>query len=1400
MASPSNTLNDQANGTRLSRLLVDKGTQALREKLNSVCPPSNLPAALNTHKGKLQALKKHKVINATQWDFLYPASGLPDSQNFDVSLLTILLRNICGLPSPATGWDHLPPSSDGSDAANIARIKYYRNKVYAHITKTEISDKDFENLWQKISQALIDLGIPNSVLEELKEAPLSPEEAVYIQLLEDWFKREDELIKISLEMNVVLKQIQQTLQQKSRESEKVSQVKKLCKCDFSGTIKNLSDKFLTGTRQWLFNKLEVWFDDDNSDSTIMILMAGPGVGKSVFAAEVCRKYKALGKLAAVHFCKYNKSDYRNPRMIIQSLASIMCDNVTGFRANLDDKLQRNHSQETLSDAFRVLLNDPLHALEERKPMLLVIDALDESKTGGKSELLQLISEEFPNLPNWMKILITSRPELQVQEELHHLNPVCITPDNANNKKDLFRYLQHSLSSVWSENGMVELLALKCEGSFLYAYYTQKELNNAQIPENIFKLVPKGISGFYKKQFERLRKQLNDLGYSNVMLKSFLEVLVAAKGSLPLCLLPECLGRPNDSEYEVRNAINEVMSSILPVYDDCLTVYHKSLIDWLTSTGYKEHAFTVDLKSGHKSLWRICEKVFNQIVSLNTLSDLKTDSLTRYALNHGISHMVQSGNEFSYHWSVDVKIIQAKTMINPYYFFLLRDEYLEIIKNSLSRLNSELLQELKWHIRLFEDSIMPLKNSAFYLQSVVNNINCSNEKRSLARTLLKQDQYCWFEDLEAKELTNHFCRSVFLRTDVTCMSVSPDEQLVAVGYKDGWISIFRLPDFHEVHIFNTMPESKAHPSMLLGNFYGVDWFTSSRERDRYSHFGGDYGALWSCSFSLSGTRLITCDGSDKIKLWDINRGNLVERLQAGGPVDCCSFSECGLFIVASKERRGGRFVNQSETMKNRDRCVNSTDVFTLWSTLTMQRIDRRRIRSTVRFLSDKSDYQILLASNDGYIDVFQLPEALLLTRLYKEYVQYLVPFTRYHGRDCVFYHTNESIKLSGFCQFRNMDEERRFRLRECRCSYLNLTAVAPIQVRGLYIVPYFAQLNVFSVIEKPSIVSFVSEPYEVKCCCFSPDGSFLAACADKDPFCILVWDTKLCTMVQFLRFPWISEAGGCWWSRSLLWIYDGGLVKIPTHSGSPLNPLGVRRVEINWKPTCVLTFSDVLIFVDQVYSVNVARIMDGELQYVERFPVGNPLVSAAVSPCNSVIFMASKTSLYVWEEDKTCTSSLHWLCSCTGQFLDFFSMKYSEDLAIYMEIICCKCCITSDGTTGVFALLCTTRDEHFSLAVESWIILVDVKSKIPKFVRCSLGFSDKDTLYAGNSYLFGKIDNLKGTIAVENLTDGKTVAVWGLKSHHYGLRPIVAHSRNDLVAIISASRACIKFFKISVPEF
>ena len=1191
------------------------------------------------------------------------------------------------------------------------------------------------------------------------------------------------------------------------ERENDSEVNKLAKCNFSGIRRSLREKFLPGTRQWLFDELSTWFSDEHSNSNVMILTAGPGVGKSVFAAEVCNIYAEHGKLAACHFCQYNKSrDYSDPRKVIESLASSMCDNIAGFKIKLDDQLQRSHSRETLSDVFRVLLNDPLHALGEREPMLLVIDALDESAVGGKSEFLELISDEFPNLPQWIKILITSRPELPLKEKLQHLKPVHVAPHDTKNKEDLLKYLRNSLSSICNDDAVLESLAWKCRGSFLYAYYTQLELKETTEPlttENISELVPKGIGGFYQKQFQRLRNQLKTINSSEVNLKRFLEVLVAAKGPLPLSLLPDCLGLPDDTEYEVREAIDEVISSILPVYDDCLTVYHKSLRDWLTSDGYKEHAFTVDCQSGNEYLWKACEKVFNRIISLSTLSSLKPSPLTtmtRYTLAYGISHMIQSGSETSYHLSVDVKIVHAMTTTHPHQFDKMIDEWREIVKNS--SLSSELLQELNWHIRLFERVFMWHVNSAFYLQSVANRINCSDEKRFLARSLLEQGNHFWFEDLDAAELSKKFCKSVPLRTDVTCIGVSSNEELVAVGYKDGWVSIFRVPDFQEVHTFDTMPESNVHlssifspdKSMLLYDRY--DRHFPMNNPSNLPFFGGDYGALWSCSFSPSGTRLVTCDGSEKIKLWDVNSGNLLARLQAGGPVDCCSFSECGLFIVANKEREN-------------DQRVNQRDVFTVWNTLTLQRVDRRNIRS-IQQRVDRQNGQLLIQSRNGdCIDVFQLPDALLAAQLDGHFFPFLLPATRYHWHDCVLHRTNESIKLTEVDQLVTMVVQQRCckifvyggpptYFIGCPCSYLKATRVGPVKVQKLYVVPYFDKLNVFSVNQRPMSIqpSFVSEPHIISCCCFSPDGSFLATCANGAPLFVLIWDTKLCTVVQVLPFL-MMRAVGCWWSESLLWIYDGGLVKIPISNGQILNPSSARREKINWKPTKLLTFSDVLVFIDQENSANVARIKDGELQYVEKLPVDNSIICAAISPCNSIILAASSETFHIWKEDQT-SQPLHWVASNTGELLDILRKKDGEGDNSQPSVgqkVCCKCCITNDGATGLLAL---SFGEH---SARCCIILIDLNSEImtlPKVIRSPTQVVNQDVFYAGNSFCIG-LNQLGGDLVAEKLADGEVVAEWKKSLQFDFSSSIVALSKNDLVAIIAGNGAIIQFLKIVVPE-
>ena len=201
---------ENTNYARLCRLLVDVGCTALRDTLDNIYPPANLHVVLSSPSvfSTLQSLRKKKVFNPLQWGKLFRAvASSVSSANFDVTLLMVLLRNICGLSPPvSTGsWDELPPDSDNSTEANIVRIKCYRNDVYGHATKTSVDDATFNVLWQRISNAVLALGSGyGDVISRLKTECMDPAaEAHYQQLLSDW-KKDDNILKEMHGMSIML--------------------------------------------------------------------------------------------------------------------------------------------------------------------------------------------------------------------------------------------------------------------------------------------------------------------------------------------------------------------------------------------------------------------------------------------------------------------------------------------------------------------------------------------------------------------------------------------------------------------------------------------------------------------------------------------------------------------------------------------------------------------------------------------------------------------------------------------------------------------------------------------------------------------------------------------------------------------------------------------------------------------------------------------------------------------------------------------------------------------------------------------------------------------------------------------------------------------------------------------
>ncbi|PFX11469.1 E3 ubiquitin-protein ligase DZIP3, partial [Stylophora pistillata] len=180
-AAPSfHSTKETTNYARLCRLLVEVGSDVLRQTFEKKRPPGNLDTVLSSPpvRAVLLSLKKKGVLKPQQWDKLYPAvRSSVSSKNFNITLLTLLLRNICGLVAPSTYWNTLPTAADMSLEADIVRIKCYRNTIYGHAREASDDDATFNQYWQDIQGPLVRLGGAEyqSAIDDLKKECMDPD-------------------------------------------------------------------------------------------------------------------------------------------------------------------------------------------------------------------------------------------------------------------------------------------------------------------------------------------------------------------------------------------------------------------------------------------------------------------------------------------------------------------------------------------------------------------------------------------------------------------------------------------------------------------------------------------------------------------------------------------------------------------------------------------------------------------------------------------------------------------------------------------------------------------------------------------------------------------------------------------------------------------------------------------------------------------------------------------------------------------------------------------------------------------------------------------------------------------------------------------------------------------------
>ena len=251
------------------------------------------------------------------------------------------------------------------------------------------------------------------------------------------------------------------------------------------------------------------------------------------------------------------------------------------------------------------------------------------------------------------------------------------------------------------------------------------------------------------------------------------------------------------QRKVKKAI-ACISTLLPVRDDRIHFFHKSVKDWLIETSmYGQHDFTVDETEGHGTLSKLCAHELDDI-KRKGVDSAKFSDTAKYALQHGVQHMLYLQEDTRAcevaikEYVVDLELVYAKLCVSSE---RASEDILWIKKQKtyqdLSKDTEDMLNGLFFLLRknMQYNTFRNLPNVFF--QTVLNEGETALS--SMASNLLQgkylENVYIEFVHKETQQgalLARFECSS-----EVACFDISPQLDYMVCECSDGTIQLWSL---------------------------------------------------------------------------------------------------------------------------------------------------------------------------------------------------------------------------------------------------------------------------------------------------------------------------------------------------------------------------------------------------------------------------------------------------------------------------------------------------------------------------------------------------------------------------------------------------------------------------------
>jgi len=278
----------------------------------------------------------------------------------------------------------------------------------------------------------------------------------------------------------------------------------------------------------------------------------------------------------------------------------------------------------------------------------------------------VIGETWIGLPDWLRLIVTTRTELDIREYLSNLRPFMIEANSPFNLQDISLFLRNQLTSEQVSDELIKNIVDKSEGMFLYAYLVIDEIRSENLSKDSIEDFPQGLKGYYKRWFKR--KFPNTKLYHDEFHK-LVSVIVAQKSPLPLQTLSSALGL---NLYNLKMRLRR-LGVLFPLRSEkqehktftYVVPMHKSLLDWLTGQDSVSFyplggEFASDLELGNHLLaeegWRIYKNglvttdiYFKETILEHLAEDGQSDKLTKVLFDAQLVDNLWCNDKYRVEW-------------------------------------------------------------------------------------------------------------------------------------------------------------------------------------------------------------------------------------------------------------------------------------------------------------------------------------------------------------------------------------------------------------------------------------------------------------------------------------------------------------------------------------------------------------------------------------------------------------------------------------------------------------------------------------------------------------------------------------------------------------------------------